>query len=111
MTTQLWRRAPKRLKNLKIDEVSSVDRGAGEGCTVTLSKRDDGHQHAITKGFDALHESVASILDDDGLVDKSEALAITMEQAHDYFQSFGVDIGKADDSDDTIEFAKGYDPM
>jgi hypothetical protein len=109
MPTQLPRRA-RRLKNLKISEVSSVDRGAGETCTVVLSKRDDGTQAAIEKGFNALHESIASIIDDDGLVDKSEALAMTMEQAHDYFQSFGVDIGKADD-DDIIEFEKGYDPM
>jgi hypothetical protein len=39
---QSWtaRRKAKRLKNRQIAEVSSVDRGAGEGCDVLLMKRD-----------------------------------------------------------------------
>jgi hypothetical protein len=106
MTTQLPRRV-RRLKNLKINEVSSVDHGAGEGVKVMLHKRDNPIEASISKGFDALHESVASILDDDGLVDKSEALAETMSQAHEYFQSVG-EVSKADDAD-IIE--KEYTPM
>lgn len=146
-----------RLKGLKITEVSSVDRGAGEGVKVVLhkrdftqgqrdsaassgaalpdgsfpiengkdlenaihaigraknpakakahirararalgmtdklpetwGKRDDGDQQMqdqIDKAFDALHESVASILSDDGLEDKGAALNETFGQAHDY---------------------------
>jgi hypothetical protein len=109
MTTQTPRRA-RRLKNLKISEVSSVDRAAGEGCTVALHKRDDGTQAAVEKAFTALYESCASILDDDGLVDKHEALAETMGQAHDYFADNFGEVGKADD-DDVIEFEKGHSPM
>jgi hypothetical protein len=33
---------PKILTKLRIDEISSVDRGAGEGCRIVLYKRDDG---------------------------------------------------------------------
>jgi hypothetical protein len=80
-------KSPKRLKNLKITEVSSVDRGAGEGVQVVLSKRHDDTQAAILKGFNALHESVESILMDDD-IDKNEALAETFEQATDYFHQF-----------------------
>src|SRR5258706_415246 len=32
---------PKKLRKLRIDEISSVDRGAGEGCKVMLWKRDN----------------------------------------------------------------------
>jgi hypothetical protein len=33
-----------RLTNLRIREISSVDRGAGEHVRVTLMKRDDGYE-------------------------------------------------------------------
>jgi hypothetical protein len=33
---------PKVLTKLRVDEISAVDRGAGEGCKVVLYKRDDG---------------------------------------------------------------------
>ena len=33
---------PRLLRNLRIDEISSVDRGAGEGCRIMLYKRDNG---------------------------------------------------------------------
>jgi hypothetical protein len=32
---------PRVLRNLRIDEISAVDKGAGEGCKVVLYKRDD----------------------------------------------------------------------
>jgi hypothetical protein len=108
MTTQLPRRA-RRLKNLQVTEISSVDRGAGEDCRVVLHKRHgDDVQDQITKGFSALHESVASILDDDGLVDKSDALAMTMEQAHDYFADNFGEVGKIEHE---VEIKKEYDAM
>jgi hypothetical protein len=83
-TTQLTKRPP-RLKNLRIDEVSSVDRGAGEGVRVVLAKRAPDIGDEITRGFNALHESCASIIEDGADFDKAEALAITMEQAHEHF--------------------------
>jgi hypothetical protein len=86
MNTATIRKKPTRLKNLKIDEVSSVDRGAGEACEIVLAKRHDDTQEDITKGFNALHESCASIIEDNGSdFDKREALAETMGQAAAYF--------------------------
>jgi hypothetical protein len=38
------RRKARRLKHIQIDEVSSVDRGAGHGVEVRLIKRDAGHE-------------------------------------------------------------------
>jgi hypothetical protein len=38
------RRKARRLKNIQIDEVSSVDRGAGHGVQVALIKRDTSHE-------------------------------------------------------------------
>jgi hypothetical protein len=81
----LLHKRPTRLKNLKVTEVSSVDRGAGEGVKVMLHKSADDAQAEITKGFNALHESVASILSDDGDFDKYDAVAETMGQAEEYF--------------------------
>jgi hypothetical protein len=85
MNITTLRKRPTRLRNLRIQEVSSVDRGAGEGVRVMLHKRHADCQEDITKGFNALHESVASIIEDDGPFDKAEALAVTMAQAEDYF--------------------------
>lgn len=44
---------PSILRNLKILEVSSVDRGAGEGVKVVLMKRDDVAKHTESKTADA----------------------------------------------------------
>jgi hypothetical protein len=87
---------PTRLKNLKISEVSSVDRGAGESCEIVLSKRHDAMTD-IDRGFAALTESVASIIGDDTLVEKGDALNETMAQAQDYFEK--VVAGPGDGAD------------
>jgi hypothetical protein len=81
---------PARLKNLRISEVSSVDRGAGADCRVVFSKKRDDIPDQITKAMYALEESVASIIDDDE-IDKSDALIETMGQAHDYFSKLFAD--------------------
>jgi hypothetical protein len=107
MTTQTPRRA-RRLKNLKINEVSSVDRGAGEGVRVMLSKRDTDND--LTRAFKALHTSCQSILDDPTLSadEQQDALATTMDQAHSFFGE-NFNIGKADDDDTDIEpVTKGH---
>jgi hypothetical protein len=46
---------PKVLTKLRIDEISAVDKGAGEGCKVVLYKRDDsgergGFYHRLFRG-------------------------------------------------------------
>jgi hypothetical protein len=110
MPTHYPRRA-RRLKNLKIDEVSSVDRGAGEGCTVQLHKRHDDHAAEIEKAFRALHESCDSIINDPNLDDDDRRAALdeTMGQAHQFFgENFNM-VGKSDD--DVIEIEKGHTPM
>jgi hypothetical protein len=41
-------RRRRQLKNLRIDDVSSVDRGAGVGCRVVMHKRDDLGEHPLS---------------------------------------------------------------
>jgi hypothetical protein len=89
------------LTNLRIDEVSSVDRGAGEGVRVMLTKRNTTMSKKpsifskifgggaasttdVTKATGALAESVSSILADDKVTDKGAALAKTFEQFDDH---------------------------
>jgi hypothetical protein len=64
----------------KLDEVSSVDRGANELARVLISKRDITTADKLDMAFDALYESCASIIADDN-VDKFEALDETLSQA------------------------------
>jgi hypothetical protein len=54
----------RRLKNLRIDEISSVDRGANPGARVIFSKRDADLDDEIAKAFRALNPSCESILTD-----------------------------------------------
>jgi hypothetical protein len=54
---------PKVLKRLRIDEVSAVDRGAGDGVKIMLMKRDG---DVVGKATEALKTSVGMILDSDG---------------------------------------------
>jgi hypothetical protein len=68
----------KLLTRLRIDEVSAVDRGAGDGVRIMLMKRD---QDVVTKATAALEESVSSILGcDDDSETKRDALAETFAQ-------------------------------
>jgi hypothetical protein len=84
------------LTKLKITEVSSVDRGAGEGVQIVLRKHDQGDNASIIdKSMDALAESVCSIIADDN-VDKAAAMTKTFEQFSDYLK---VNVVKAAVSD------------
>jgi hypothetical protein len=40
---------PKVLTKLRIDEISSVDRGAGDGCKIVLYKRDDSDDRSAAR--------------------------------------------------------------
>lgn len=73
---------PRQLTNLRIDEVSSVDRGAGEGVKITLMKR---HQDEAKKRDDnalkALELTLTSILGDKDKVGKAVEC---FKQFHDF---------------------------
>lgn len=75
---------PHLLRDLVITEVSSVDRGAGEGVKVMLMKRagklDDAGKERLATGIDALRKSVASINADPAITDKTAAVRKAVEQ-------------------------------
>jgi hypothetical protein len=81
----------KRLVNLKIDEVSSVDRGAGEGVRIMLMKRDAAREAAI----DAYLKREFSDAERKELEAKGHAMPgggypiETKEDLHDAIQAFG----------------------
>lgn len=70
------------LRNLKIDEVSGVDKGAGRGVRVLLMKRDgdDDEQAQVTAATDALAKSICSILADDKVEDPAAEIAKSISQ-------------------------------
>jgi hypothetical protein len=69
---------PKLLTRLRIDEVSAVDRGAGDGVKIMLMKRDG---DVVGKATEALKTSVGMILDSDGSEEeKRSELAETFTQ-------------------------------
>lgn len=89
------------LTDLRIDEVSSVDRGAGDGVRVMLTKRNkpmstkqslfqkifgggSTSSTDVTKATGALAQSVSTILADDKVTDKGAALAKSFEQFEDH---------------------------
>lgn len=71
---------PRRLKNLRISEVSTVDRGAGEGVKILLMKR-SGERLTAEQ---ALHQSIQSILSDATVVDKAAAVAETVAEYNEF---------------------------
>src|SRR4051812_39902538 len=77
---------PKILRRLRIDEVSSVDRGAGEGVKILLMKRANDHS-IIDTATEELAEYVVSILaDEDQNLDKAAALSKLFEQFSDHLK-------------------------
>lgn len=84
MTKQRPRRA-RILTNVKISEVSAVDRGAGEGCDIKLLKRASTNA-AITNATGRLAMSVESILADADC-DKDAMLAKTFSQFQDHLNT------------------------
>ena len=88
------------LRNLKINEVSGVDKGAGRGVKIMLMKRHGIDKSAVdeTSGefvskvgasVDALEDSIFSILSDDGVPDRQAALEETLKQFKDHMA--GID--------------------
>lgn len=96
---------PRQLKNLVIDEVSSVDRGAGEGVQILLMKRhavenaddvvidlaklrklgqDNGSLPQVDKAIAALRASIESINKDAAVTDKDAAITETVKQFNDH---------------------------
>lgn len=78
----------KRLKNLVISEVSSVDRGAGEGVKVLLMKRADADIEKIAPQLDdaitALKKSFTDIEADKSINDKATARAEVLKEFTDH---------------------------
>jgi hypothetical protein len=71
------------LRNLKIDEVSSVDKGAGEGVKILLMKRD---ADIIGDAVRELAGYVNSIAVDKNIVDKDAEIAECISQCRDYLK-------------------------
>jgi uncharacterized Zn finger protein (UPF0148 family) len=82
---------PRVLRNLKIEDVSSVDHGAGRGVRVVLMKRDGVAGEAVA----ALGASVRSILGDAAVVDKRGRVAESVTQCREYLLGKGVDAAAA----------------
>lgn len=116
----------KILTRLRIDEVSSVDRGAGEGVKILLMKRNsdkreamstesklskmfsklfgggDNNDIVIDKSVESLAESISSILADDKVADPAAEMTKTFEQFGDYLKSTltaGPAVAKKEGSD------------
>lgn len=104
---------PRKLTKLKITEVASVDRGAGDGVRVMLTKRRDPMADAgenilgeflgvrLKKARDAFLTSVRSILGDESIADKSAVVDKSVDQLFEHV---------ADVSDDIAKTLAGGDP-
>ncbi|MGO8841063.1 MAG: hypothetical protein ACLQF1_07975 [Methyloceanibacter sp.] len=88
-------RRARRLTDLKIREVSSVDRGAGVGVDVLLMKRDDVEPLDVSDEALDLPERMEKIIRDGGVFDQ-EALA---EAVHEYHEA-SVAKARADHAED-----------
>jgi hypothetical protein len=62
--TEGFVKQPRILRNLKINEVSGVDRGAGKGVKVVLMKRDDSEDQLIEAIAGAVAEAIAPLADE-----------------------------------------------
>lgn len=110
MNTMTTRR-PKRLTNLQIREVSSVDRGAGVGVDVKLMKREDDADDLsalVEKGNRALLTSISSI-NADGSLDIVEKTAAIHESFAQYRRWQAETFAKSDDEieDEELKDIKG----
>jgi hypothetical protein len=83
MTKQRPRRA-RVLTNVRIDEISCVDAGAGEGVQIMLMKRASKRNEALAKATARLAMSVKSIISDDSVTDKNDMLAKSFGQFHEH---------------------------
>jgi hypothetical protein len=78
MTKQRPRRA-RVLTNVRVDEISAVDAGAGEGVQIMLMKRASDNK-AVAEATARLAASVKSIVSDAAVTDKGAMLAKTFAQ-------------------------------
>lgn len=74
---------PRQLTNLRIDEVSSVDKGAGHGVKVLLMKRQQPEAHPDDVAHKALTLAIGSIMADGG---KAEDFVECFKQFHSYLK-------------------------
>src|SRR5688572_29818243 len=76
---------PRRLKSLVIDEVSSVDRGAGEGVRVMLTKSEgEAKIPDIDAALAALRKGLTDIDADAAVTNKDEAKAALRKEFVDH---------------------------
>lgn len=93
---------PRSLKNLVIEEVSSVDRGAGRGVKALLFKRDRQNADDVIIDFNAIREVAKS--------GGADALAKSKAQAAEAFNAAVMSIAKDEKvADKAAEIAKAYD--
>jgi hypothetical protein len=88
---------PRILRNLKINEISGVDKGAGRGVRIMLMKRDgdddidwnDAKRATISpqQALDALSASIRSIFADETVVNKAERMVESFDQFLDYVET------------------------
>lgn len=79
---------PKLLRKLVIDDVSSVDRGAGRGVRVVLTKRDGAAEsNDLDIAVAALDCSIQSTIDDSDVVNKMAAINESADQFKEYICS------------------------
>jgi hypothetical protein len=100
----------RRLSNLKIREVSSVDKGANPGAEVLLLKRngsspfDRYFNRQIDRASEALTKSIKSIIDDTSIdeTEQQELIDKSVDQAIEYLTTIAADlqIAKAGALDD-----------
>jgi hypothetical protein len=100
MSAGFYRKGPTRLRRLRIDEVSSVDSGAGYGVRVLLTKRHERKDHTmntqqITDGGALAFANRVWKMADRGELSQF-ALGEAMQEIAKYF--FGGDMGKMLDS-------------
>ena len=81
MTKQRPRRA-RVLTNVRVDEISCVDEGAGEGVQIMMMKRGSNNK-ALAEATVRLATSVKSIVNDAAVTDKGAMLAQTFAQYQD----------------------------
>ena len=96
-------RRPKRLTRLKINEVSAVSRGAGEGVRVVLMKRDGGKRYRFNDAG-----SLVPVDEDQADVGKSDRLA-AVRQEIEQNRAFAASYAKSDLEDDMSDVIKAAD--
>src|SRR5258708_4715176 len=100
---------PKKLTQLKIDEVSSVDRGAGEGVKILLRKNAQRQTDAevIDESVKALAKTITGVLTDKNasVDDRAAVMTRSFKQFKEHLESNGLKINKVEEN------AEAYPPI